>query len=141
MGDWLVVLSALSLPHAHPQLRKLKSNLAHPLPKTSAAPPMLSAKKSPTKRDAKRLSTNTAPMLEDMLMLDLSDMLSNVKLMLKLTHKFSVMVDSTTDSAMPDMPTPPLLPSPSPPPSPRPSRLPALRSPPNIALMSQLSRR
>merc|ERR1712203_1242042 len=136
MGDWLVVLSALSLPHAHPQLRKLKSNLAHPLPKTSAAPPMLSAKKSPTRRDAKRSSTNTAPMLEDMLMLDL---LSNVKLML--THKFSVMVDSTTDSAMPDMPTPPPLPSPSPPPSPRPSRLPALRSPPNIALMSQLSRR
>merc|ERR1712051_988899 len=76
--------------------------------------------------------------LEDMLMLDL---LSNVKLMLKLTHKFSVMVDSTTDSAMPDMPTPPPLPSPSPPPSPRPLRLPALRSPPNIALMSQLSRR
>merc|ERR1712203_568592 len=104
MGDWLVVLSALSLPHAHPQLRKLKSNLAHPLPKTSAAPPMLSAKKSPTRRDAKRSSTNTAPMLEDMLMLDL---LLNVKLMLKLTHKFLVMVDSTTDSAMPDMPTPP----------------------------------
>merc|ERR1712228_219441 len=88
-------------------------------------PPMLSAKKSPTRRDAKRSSTNTAPTLEDMLMLDL---LSNVKLMLKLTHKFSVMVDSTTDSAMLDMPTPPLLPSPSPPPSPRPSRLPALRS-------------
>merc|ERR1719509_176603 len=83
----------------------------------------------------------TAPTLEDMLMLDFSDMLSNVKLMLKLTHKFSVMVDSTTDSAMPDMPIPPLLPSPSPPPSPRPSRLPALRLPPNIALMSQLSRR
>merc|ERR1711971_1456660 len=40
-----------------------------------------------------------------------------------------------------DMPTPPPLPSPSPPPSPRPLRLPALRSPPNIALMSQLSRR
>merc|ERR1712203_720912 len=138
MGDWLVVLSALSLPHAHPQLRKLKSNLAHPLPKTSAAPPMLSAKKLPTRRDAKRSSTNTAPTLEDMLMLDL---LSNLKLMLKLTHKFSVMVDSTTDSAMPDMPTPPPLPSPSPPLSPRPSRLPALRSPPNIALMSQLSRR
>merc|ERR1711971_1365672 len=91
--------------------------------------------------DAKRSSTNTAPTLEDMLMLDLSDMLSNVKLMLKLTHKFSVMVDSTMDSAMPDMPTPPPLPSPSPPLSPRPSRLPALRSPPNIALMSQLSRR
>ena len=52
----------------------------------------------------------------DMLMLDLSDMLSNVKLMLKLTHKFSVMVDSTTDSDMLDMPTMPLLPSPSPPP-------------------------
>merc|ERR1712008_240108 len=64
----------------------------------------------------------------------------NVKLMLKLTHKFSVMVDSTTDSDMLDMPTMPLLPSPSPPLSPRPSRLPALRSPPNIALMSQLSR-
>ena len=46
----LVVLSALSLPHAHPQLRKLKSNLVHPLPKTSAPPPMLSAKKSPTRR-------------------------------------------------------------------------------------------
>merc|ERR1712051_1115051 len=90
------------------------------------------------RRDAKRSSTNTAPTLEDMLMLDL---LSNVKLKLKLTHKFSVMVDSTTDSAMPDMPTMPLLPSPPPPPSPRPSRLPALRSPPNIALMSQLSRR
>merc|ERR1711956_134448 len=73
----------------------------------------------------------------DMLMLDLSDMLSNVKLM----HKFSVMVDSTTDLDMLDMPTMPLSPSPSPPLSPRPSRLPALRSPPNIALMSQLSRR
>merc|ERR1739844_709212 len=72
---------------------------------------------------------------------DLSDMLSNVKLMLKLTHNIWVMVDSTTDSDMPDMPTPPPLPSPSPPPSPRPLRLPALRSPPNIALMSQLSRR
>merc|ERR1712037_1033729 len=68
------VLSALSLPHAHPQLRKLKSNLVHPLPKMSALPPMLSAKKSPTRRDAKRSSTNTSPTLEDMLMLDLSDM-------------------------------------------------------------------
>merc|ERR1740123_638438 len=126
--DWPEVLSALSLPHAHPQLRKLKSNLVHPLPKMSALPPMLSAKKSPTRRDAKRSSTNTAHTLEDMLMLEL-------------THKFSVMVDSTMDSAMPDMPTPPPLPSPSPPLSPRPSRLPALRSPPNIALMSQLSRR
>merc|ERR1712037_320720 len=120
------VLSALSLPHAHPQLRKLKSNLVHPLPKMSALPPMLSAKKSPTRRDAKRSSTTTAPTLEDMLML---------------THNIWVMVDSTTDSDMPDMPTPPSLPSPSPPPSPRPLRLPALRSPPNIALMSQLSRR
>merc|ERR1711935_503171 len=107
----VVVLSALSLPHAHPQLRKLKSNLAHPLPKPSAAPLMLSAKKSPTRRDAQLLSTNTAHTLD---MLDL-DMLN--------------------------MPTMPLLPSPSPPLSPRPSRLPALRSPPNIALMSQLSRR
>merc|ERR1719162_918513 len=67
--------------------------------------------------------------------------------MLKLTHKFTVMVDSvmpvdsTVDSVMPDMPTTPLLPSPSPPPSPRPSRLPALRSLPNIALMSQSSQR
>merc|ERR1719491_1899804 len=83
----------------------------------------------------------------DMLMLDLSDMLSNVKLMLKLTHKFSVMVDSvmpvdsTVDSVMPDMPTTPPSPSPSPPLSPRPSRLPALRSLPNIALMSQSSQR
>merc|ERR1712086_552407 len=120
---------------------KLKSNLAHPLPKPSAAPLMLSAKKSPTRRDAQLLSTNTAHTLDmldlDMLMLDLSDMLSNVKL----TLKFSVMVDSTTDSDMLDTPTMPLLPSPSPPLSPRPSRLPALRSPPNIALMSQLSRR
>merc|ERR1711956_103768 len=32
----------------------------------------------------------------------MGDMLSNVKLMLKLTHKFSVMVDSTTDSDMLD---------------------------------------
>merc|ERR1712008_487690 len=111
-------------------LRKLKSNLAHPLPKPSAAPLMLSAKKSPTWGDAKRLSTNTAHTLD---MLDLD--------MLKLMHKFSVMVVSTTDSDMLDMPTMPLLPSPSPPLSPRPSRLPALRSPPNIALMSQLSRR
>merc|ERR1739844_855345 len=94
-----------------------------------------------TRRDAPLLSTNTAHTLEDMLMLDLSDMLSNVKLKLKLTHKFSVMVVSTTDSDMLDMPIPPPLPSPSPPPSPRPSRLPALRFPPNIALMSQLSRR
>merc|ERR1711935_1003046 len=106
---------------------------------------MLSAKKSPTRRDAQLLSTNTAHTLDmldlDMLMLDLSDMLSNVKLMLKLTHKFSVMVDSTTDSDMLDMPTMTLLPSPSPPLSPRPSRLPALRSLPNIALMSQSSKR
>merc|ERR1711990_302980 len=93
------------------------------------------------RRDAPLLSTNTAHTLEDMLMLDLSDMLSNVKLKLKLTHKFSVMVVSITDSDMLDMPIPPPLPSPSPPPSPRPSRLPALRSPPNIVLMSQLSRR
>merc|ERR1712008_334866 len=112
----------------------------------SAAPLMLSAKKSPTRKDAQLLSTNTAHTLDmldlDMLMLDLSDMLSNVKLMLKLTHKFSVMVVSTTDSDMLDfMVDMPTMLSPSPPPSPRPSRLPALRSPPNIALMSQLSRR
>merc|ERR1712194_518013 len=100
-------------------------------------PTILPAKKSITRKDAQLLSTNTAHTLDmldlDMLMLDLSDMLSNVKLMLKLMHKFSVMVDF-----MVDMPTMPL---PSPPLSPRPSRLPALRSPPNIALMSQLSRR
>merc|ERR1712008_383051 len=136
----------LSLPHAHPQLRRLKSNLAHPLPKPSAAPPILSAKKSPTRRDAQQSSTNTAHKLEDLLITDLSDMLSNVKLMLKLTHKFSVMVDSTTDSDMldfmVDMPTMlPPSPSPSPPLSPRKSRLPALRSLPNIALMSQSSKR
>merc|ERR1712008_453949 len=101
---------------------------------------------APTRKDAQLLSTNTAHTLDmldlDMHMLDLSDMLSNVKLMLKLTHKFSVMVVSTTDSDMLDfmVDTPTML-SPSPPPSPRPSRLPALRSPPNIALMSQLSRR
>merc|ERR1712008_141790 len=59
-----------------------------------------------TRRDAQLLSTNTAHTLD---MLD-SDML--------------------------DMPTMPLLPLLSPPLSPRPSRLPALRSPPNIALMS-----
>merc|ERR1712008_524592 len=54
----------------------------------------------------------------------------------------SVMVVSTTDSDMLDfMEDMPTMLSPSPPPSPRPSRLPALRSPPNIALMSQLSRR
>merc|ERR1712008_486455 len=136
-----------SLPHAFLQPRKLKSNLVLPVPTPSASPTILPAKKSITRKDVLRLSTNTAHTLDmldlDMLMLDLSDMLSNVKLMLKLTHKFSVMVvmvDSTTDSVMPDMPTMPLLPSPSPPPSPRPSRLPALRSRPNIALMSQLSR-
>merc|ERR1712008_351384 len=144
--DLVVVLSALSLPHALPQPRKLKSNLVLPLPKPSAAPLMLSAKKSITRKDAQLLSTNTAHTLDmldlDMLMLDLSDMLSNVKLMLKLTHKFSVMVVSTTDSDMLDfMEDMPTMLSPSPPPSPRPSRLPALRSPPNIALMSQLSRR
>merc|ERR1711956_130700 len=144
MGDLVVVLSALSLPHAHPQLRKLKSNLVLPVPTPSASPTILPAKKLITRKDVLRLSTNTAHTLDmldlDMLMLDLSDMLSNVKLMLK--HKFSVMVDSTTDSDMldfmVDMPTMPL---PSLPLSPRPSRLPALRSPPNIALMSQLSRR
>merc|ERR1712008_342713 len=90
------------------------------------------------RRDAQQ-STNTAHKMGDMLITDLSDMLSNVKLMLKLTHKFSVMVDSTTDSDMldfmVDMPTMlPPSPSPSPPLSPRPSRLPALRSLPNIAL-------
>merc|ERR1712051_906391 len=138
MGDLVVVLSALPLLLALPQPRKLKSNLVLPVPTPSASPTILPAKKSNTRRDAQLLSTNTAPTLEDMLMLDLSDMLSNVKLMLKLTHKFSVMVVSTTDSDMLDMPT---MPSPSPPLSPRPSRLPALRSPPNIALMSQLSRR
>merc|ERR1711935_679145 len=143
--DLVEVLSALSLPHALPQPRKLKSNLVLPVPTPSASPTILPAKKSITRKDAQLLSTNTAHTLDmldlDMLMLDLSDMLSNVKLMLKLTHKFSVMVDSTTDSDMLDMPTMPLLPSPSPPLSPRPSRLPALRCPPNIALMSQLSRR
>merc|ERR1711935_1076927 len=146
--DLVVVLSALSLPHVYPQLRKLKSNLVLPVPTPSASPTILPAKKSITRKDVLRLSTNTAHTLDmldlDMLMLDLSDMLSNVRLMLKLTHKFSVMavmVDSTTDSGMPDMPTMPLLPLPSPPPSPRPSRLPALRSRPNIALMSQSSRR
>merc|ERR1712008_611425 len=97
------------------------------------------------RRDAQQ-STNTAHKMGDMLITDLSDMLSNVKLMLKLTHKFSVMVDSTTDSDMldfmVDMPTMlPPSPSPSPPLSPRPSRLPALRSLPNIALMSQSSKR
>merc|ERR1712129_392028 len=89
------------------------------------------------RRDAQLLSTNTAHTLDmldlDMLMLDLSDMLSNVKLMLKLTHKFSVMVDSTTDSDMLDMPTMPLLLSPSPPLSPRssahPPSTPSPRSP------------
>merc|ERR1712172_208588 len=136
-----VVLSALSLLHALPQPRKLKSNLVLPVLIPSVSPTILLAKKSITRRDAQLLSTNTAHTLEDMLMLDLSDMLSNVKLKLKLTHKFSVMVVFTTDSDMLDMPIPPPLPSPSPPPSPRPSRLPALRFPPNIALMSQLSRR
>merc|ERR1712203_105365 len=137
----LVVLSALPLLHALPQLRKLKSNLVLPVPTPSASPTILPAKKSNTRRDAPLLSTNTAHTLEDMLMLDLSDMSSNVKLKLKLTHKFSVMVVFTTDSDMLDMPTLPPLPLPSPPLSPRPSRLPALRFPPNIALMSQLSRR
>merc|ERR1711935_790333 len=120
--DLVVVLSALSLPHALPQPRKLKSNLVLPVPTPSASPTILPAKKLITRKDAQLLSTNTAHTLDmldlDMLMLDLSDMLSNVKLMLKLTHKFSVMVDSTTDSDMLDMPTMPLLPSPSPPLSP-----------------------
>merc|ERR1712203_256959 len=92
----LVVLSALPLLHALPQLRKLKSNLVLPVPTLSASPTILPAKKSNTRRDAPLLSTNTAHTLEDMLMLDLSDMLSNVKPKLKLTHKFSVMVVSTT---------------------------------------------
>merc|ERR1712008_44189 len=140
--DLVVVLSALSLPHALPQPKKLKSNLVLPVPTPSASPTILPAKKSITRKDAQLLSTNTAHTLDmldlDMLMLDLSDMLSNVKL----THKFSVMVVSTTDSDMLDfMEDMPTMLSPSPPPSPRPSRLPALRSPPNIALMSQLSRR
>merc|ERR1711971_1316328 len=103
--DLVVVLSALPLLHALPQLRKLKSNLVLPVPTPCASPTILPAKKSNTRRDARLLSTNTAHTLEDMLMLDLSDMLSNVKLMLKLTHKFSVMVVSTTDSDMLDMPT------------------------------------
>merc|ERR1712210_154782 len=139
MGDLVMVLPALPLLLALPQPRKLKSNLVLPVPTPSASPTILPAKKSNTRRDAQLLSTNTAHTLEDMLMLDLSDMLSNVKPKLKLTLLF--MVVSTTDSDMLDMPTMPLLPSPSPPPSPRPSRLPALRLPPNIALMSQLSRR
>merc|ERR1712037_28660 len=133
--------SALPLLLALPQPRKLKSNLVLPVPTPCASPTILPAKKSNTRRDAQLLSTNTAHTLEDMLMLDLSDMLSNVKLKLKLTHKFSVMVVSITDSDMLDMPTMPLSLSPSPPPSPRPLRLPALRFPLNIALMSQLSRR
>merc|ERR1711971_987412 len=137
--DLVVVLSALPLLLALPQPRKLKSNLVLPVPTPCASPTILPAKKSNTRRDAQLLSTNTAHTLEDMLMLDLSDMLSNVKL--KLTHKFSVMVVSITDSDMLDMPTMPQSLSPSPPPSPRPSRLPALRFPPNIALMSQLPRR
>merc|ERR1712086_739132 len=87
---------------------KLKSNLVLPVPTPSASPTILPAKKSITRKDAQLLSTNTAHTLDmldlDMLMLDLSDMLSNVKLMLKLTHKFSVMVDSTTDLDMLDMP-------------------------------------
>merc|ERR1712210_204332 len=141
MGDLVMVLPALPLLMGLPQPRKLKSNLVLPVPTPSASPTILPAKKSNTRRDAQLLSTNTAHTLEDMLMLDLSDMLSNVRLKLKLTHKFSVMVVSITDSDMLDMPTMPLLPSPSPPPSPRPLRLPALRFPPNIALMSQLSRR
>merc|ERR1712051_516141 len=141
MGDLVVVLSALPLLLALPQPRKLKSNLVLPVPTPSASPTILPAKKSNTRRDAQLMGTNTAHTLELMLMLDLSDMLSNVKLKLKLTHKFSVMVVSITDSDMLDMPTMPLSLSPSPPPSPRLSRLPALRFPPNIALMSQLSRR
>merc|ERR1711934_1310371 len=141
MGDLVVVLAALPLLHALPQPRRLKSNLVLPVPTPCASPTILPAKKSNTRRDAQLLSTNTAHTLELMLMLDLSDMLSNVKLKLKLTHKFSVMVVSITDSDMLDMPTMPLSLSPSLPPSPRLSRLPALRFPPNIALMSQLSRR
>ena len=46
----IVVLWDMSPQNVILELRKLKSNLAHPLPKTSAAPPMLSAKKSPTRR-------------------------------------------------------------------------------------------
>merc|ERR1712210_116924 len=132
MGDLVMVLPALPLLMGLPQPRKLKSNLVLPVPTPSASPTILPAKKSNTRRDAQLLSTNTAHTLEDMLMLDLSDMLSNVKLKLKLTHKFSVMVVSITDSDMLDMPTMPLSLSPSLPPSPRLSRLPALRFPPNI---------
>merc|ERR1711997_243602 len=58
---------------------------------TSAPPLMLSPRKSPTKRDAKRLSTNTA--LESSGTLDLS---SNVKLKLKLMLKSLLVFPSLT---------------------------------------------
>merc|ERR1719367_1289038 len=50
--------------NAFPQLRKLKSNHVLLLLPPSAKLKMLSAKKSPMKRDARRLSTNNAPNLE-----------------------------------------------------------------------------
>merc|ERR1711971_519717 len=63
--DLVVVLSALPLLHALPQLRKLKSNLVLPVPTPCASPTILPAKKSNTRRDAQLLSTNTAHTLED----------------------------------------------------------------------------
>merc|ERR1711990_514829 len=64
---------------AHPQLRKSKSNHVLLVPKPSAKLKMLSARKSPTRRDAQRSSTNTV--LDPLDTLDLS---SNVKPKLKL---------------------------------------------------------
>merc|ERR1719219_187964 len=86
------VPSLLTFPqHAHPQLRKSKSNHVLPVPKTSAPLLMLSPRKSPTKRDAKRLSTNTAPESSDTL-----DVSSNVKPKLKLMLKSLLVFPSLT---------------------------------------------
>merc|ERR1712228_1034161 len=84
-------------------------------------------------RDAKRLSTNTADILPTPVLL------SSVKprLRLMLLSPFSMLVSPMLDMSvmLASLPSP-TTPLPSPPLSPRPSKLPALRSKPNIALMS-----
>merc|ERR1712212_369510 len=91
------MLAAVAVAAPEPQLLGLPyaggavASHVLPVPKTSAPPLMLSPRKSPTKRDAKRLSTNTA--LDSSDTLDLS---SNVKLKLKLMLKSLLVFPSLT---------------------------------------------
>merc|ERR1711935_102029 len=96
--------------HAHPQLRKSKSNHVLLVPKPSAQPQMLSARKSPTRRDAQRSLTNTAlESLDTLEFLDTLDLSSNVKPKLILN---SLLVVFPTLMASTATLMPPLLPLP-----------------------------